>query len=117
MSYGMKAANKRIMERLKRVSDGLPVGRPKRSPIAWRPMAPHKRNGEITFCSVCEGCGRTNWFHLRRMKRKLEWKPYRPQGHKYHDTTPTMDEALKNQTGLSKSLIERILDEFSHESK
>lgn len=113
----MKAANRRIMERLKRVSDGLPVGRPaKTRSTPWCAMAPHKRDGNENFHAICDGCGRTNWFMLRKKNRRLEWRPYRPHGVRYSDSTPTMNEALKNQTGLSKSLIQRIIDEHTEES-
>lgn len=111
----IKKAQKELMQRLKRVARGLPVAVPvKVGKNAWREL--RKRNGEFSFACPCEGCGRTNWFQVRRQNKKSEWRPFRPYGQDAKWTTPTMEEALK-PLRMSKGLIEQILGEMTTDGK
>jgi hypothetical protein len=103
-----------VVKRLERVADGLPpTTKVKREAAAvWRNF--ENRGGNPAIAAPCEGCGRTNWFHVRRMHRRWEWRPYRPQI-KTANEAPTMQQALKARDGMNKGILENLLDEFSVE--
>lgn len=108
---------KLVMERLRKVAQGQPIGRPpkeaKRQP--WQKLGKH--NGTPYFEVQCDGCGRTHYFQLRKEHGVWSWRPYFPFGRRRVIVTKPLVEELITQRlkGLSKSKLEEILDEFTHD--
>lgn len=111
----LRKIKKLVIERLRKVAMGQPVGRPekeaKRQP--WIPLGKHR--SLPYFDTQCDGCGRHMYFHLRKEHGRWSWRPYNPYGRRQVIETKPLSEELVTQQlkGISKSKLEEILDGFT----
>lgn len=113
----LRKTRKLVIERLKKVAMGIPVGRPpkeaKRQP--WQKLGKH--NGTPYFDTQCDGCGRMLFFQLKKDHAVWSWRPYSPYGrHRVIETKPLVEELITQRLkGTNKSKLEEILDEFTND--
>jgi hypothetical protein len=107
-----------VIERLRQVALGQPVGRKRKSTPRqpWRKLGTHA--GNPFFEVQCPDCDKTHFYQLSKIKGVWHWRPYNPYGPRryYVETEPLTDEIVgRIKTERGKGVLEQILDEFTHD--
>jgi hypothetical protein len=114
----MDRDRKVVIERLRQVALGQPVGRKKKATPRqpWRKLGNHA--GNPFFEVQCPESGKTHFYQLCKIKGVWHWRPLNPYGPRRYrvETEPLAEDIvqqIKREKG--KGAIEQLLDEFTHD--